>query len=151
MCGSITFEDEFNKKYPPYIDPPSAILEPFDARDLESGLLKYVYVDNKEEVTDMERMETIVKNLCDKLSASDPRRIEKLLNILDFKDALKLYMLLPHPYIEGKTMTAVDVSKRAKITPYMIDWIRTARDPPMNYSDNEILDEMFRIIDQHNL
>ena len=88
-------------------------------------------------------METIVRNLCEPLSAADPRRMEKLMNILSLKDALALYMMMPIPYIEGRTMTGVAMSCRSKIPKFVIDWAREARVPPMNLSDDEIIDEIY--------
>ena len=69
-------------------------MPPFDEKDLD--ILRYVYFDrdiSRENMADRKRLETIVRKFCPKLPSDHPKRIEKLLNILDLKDALKLYMI----------------------------------------------------------
>ena len=71
-------------------------MPPFDSNDLKGDILRYVYFDmneSKHNDTDKKRLETIVRKFCPKLQSDHPQRIEKLLNILDLKDALKLYMI----------------------------------------------------------
>ena len=71
-------------------------MPPFDSNDLKDDILRYVYFDrnpSKDNEVDKKRLETIVRKVCPKLSSKHPLRIEKLLNILSLKDALKLYMI----------------------------------------------------------
>ena len=93
----------------------------------------------------MKRMETIVRNFCPPLNSDHPRRIEKLLNILNLKDALKLYMILP----KG-TINTSDLSKRSQIKPFLLDFIEDARGAMLKKENKEILEYLFKEIDKQN-
>ena len=67
-------------------------------------------------------MEIIVREFCQVSSSSDPMRIEKLLNILEYVEALKLVLALP----EG-TLVSGDLSPRSNIKPYILDFINDER------------------------
>ena len=57
------------------------------------------------------------------MPSDHPARIEKLLNVLNFKEAIKLYMILP----QG-TLISEDLSSRSKLKPFMIVFIEDTRD-----------------------
>ena len=53
----------------------------------------------------MEQMEMIVRELCEPLPVDHPLRLEKLLNVLEFKEAIKLYLILPEGAVTSKDLS----------------------------------------------
>lgn len=100
---------------------------------MNEDILRYVYFD-KNEQNDAKRLETIIRFYCPKLSPEHPKRIEKLLNVLDLRDAIKLFMVLP----KG-TLKSTDLSSRSQIRPYLIDFVDDMREKPISKENGEIL------------
>ena len=101
---------------------PSAELPPFDQDDFENEILSHL-IFNQNVESEMEQMEIIVRELCAPLPPDHPARLEKLLNVLEFKEAIKLYLILP-----AGSVTSKDLSPRSKLQPFILDFIEDARD-----------------------
>ena len=116
-------ENALKEKYPDNIYTPSALLPHFDMEDLmENEILQYLIFDDSVK-SEKNRMEMIVREFCPPLSNKNPARIEKLLNVMNFKEAMKLYIILP-----AGLMTSEDLSSHSKIKPFILDFIEDARD-----------------------
>ena len=111
------------EKYSGNIYAPSAVLPPFDMDDLMDNQILHYLIFNNEEKSDKKRMETIVREFCPPLPSDHPTRIEKLLNVMTYKEALKLYLILPRG-----AMTSQDLTARSKLRPFIVDFIEDAFD-----------------------
>ena len=88
-------ENALKEKYPDNIYAPSAVLPHFDMDDLmENEILRYLIFDDSKK-SEKTLMEMIVREFCPPLSSEHPARIEKLLNKMNFKEAVQLYLILP--------------------------------------------------------
>ena len=79
-------------------------------------------------------MKVIVSEFCPPLTKDHPARLEKLLNILNMDDAIRLYMVLP----KG-SLTSEDLSARSQLKPFILDFIEDAREI-LRMTAGEILD-----------
>lgn len=120
--GDPALDNALSEKYSTDLSTPQAEMPPFEAEDLENEILHYVIFSRNVE-SNMQRMEMIVREICPPLESDHPKRIESLLNIMNFPEALKLYMVLP-----VRSLTARDTSPKSLLKPYLIDFIDDARD-----------------------
>lgn len=110
-------------KYSGNIFAPGAVLPPFIMDDLNDNQILYYLIFNNDEKSDKNRMEAIVREFCPPLPSDHPTRIEKLLNVMTYKEALKLYLILPRGAITSQDLTA-----RSKLRPFILDFVEDAFD-----------------------
>lgn len=68
------------------------------------------------------RIEEIVREFCPPLPPNHPARLEKLLNVLSYQNAVKLYLVLP-----PMALSSEDLTPRSKLKPFVLDFIDDAR------------------------
>ena len=89
---------------------------------MENEILQYLIFDDSGK-SEKNRMEMIVREFCPPLSNKNPARIEKLLNVMNFKEPMKLYIILP-----AGLLTSEDLSSHSKMKPFILDFVEDARD-----------------------
>lgn len=99
------------------------------------GLLHFLILDSQRK-SDQQKMEQIVRSFCPILPDDSPLRYEKLLNVLDFQEAIKLYLVLP-----WGTLTSQDLSPHSKLRPFVLDFVEDARES-LRMSERDILQKL---------
>ena len=121
------------------INAPSADLAPFEMDDLlDNEILHYLIFNYQSSQSDLKSMEAIVREFCKPLPENHPTRVEKILNVMRYKEALKLYLILPRGCLSSQ-----DLSSRSKLRPYILDFIDDAIDK-LNMPKEDIMDCLLR-------
>lgn len=107
---------------------PKFNLPKFEEKYADLEILKYAFIGkhfekgNKTEFDGREVISKVVEEFCPNLDEQDPVRIVKLLEILDLKEALRLILIL-----EPNTLSAVHMTERSNVKPFVIDFINDVR------------------------
>ena len=123
--------EEALAKHPGELYASNAHFPQFGHNKEDDALFRYLLISSSQQHNNLVEeldwdivMEILVREFCRPMSGADPMRIEKLLDILDFNESLKLLMSMPN----SSLVLANNLSEHSKIQTFVIDFINDARD-----------------------